>query len=232
MDEVQPISKKQNSWRPCRSTKEAKALRATLSENAKRRLHRIAAHALFTAGSVRKAARKLQEETGENWTHNRLWIMTKHDDFQQELARLHKQEQRILMHNAANLVENLIIASNFDRTQLYESGTFQLKPFSEWPEEAKVILDGVDFKIGKDQVAVPVAKLVSKMDAWEKLGKELGAWKERREVTGKDGGPIQLEAISSAKELLASRIARLVTENGAGGLPQLPEPGTGVCDQL
>ena len=54
-------------------------------------------------------------------------------------------------------------------------------------------------------------RLADKVRALELLGKHLGMFVERREVTGRDGGPIQLEAMTSEqreeriKELLAKR---------------------------
>jgi phage terminase small subunit len=53
--------------------------------------------------------------------------------------------------------------------------------------------------------------------ALELLGKHLRLFVERQELTGKGGGPVhfQIEDVNSAKELLASRILRLIDRGTA-----------------
>lgn len=58
-------------------------------------------------------------------------------------------------------------------------------------------------------------KLYDKQAALVSLGKHLGLFKEKVEVTGKDGGPIEVEEVS-ARELVEGRIARLAARKGQG----------------
>lgn len=51
-------------------------------------------------------------------------------------------------------------------------------------------------------------KLSDKQGALEKLGRHLGMFKERVEIAGKDGGPVQTQDVS-ARELIAGRISSI-----------------------
>jgi phage terminase small subunit len=75
--------------------------------------------------------------------------------------------------------------------------------------------------ISEGQFGVRV-KMHNKVEALEKLGKHLGIWRERHEVTGANGGPILVEENVSDEEF-AERIAAILERGrtrraeGAGG---------------
>lgn len=59
-------------------------------------------------------------------------------------------------------------------------------------------------------------KLHDKRGALVDLGRHLGLFKERVELTGKDGKPIETQDVS-ARDILADRIAGIAARNGAAG---------------
>ncbi|WP_304458996.1 terminase small subunit [Alicyclobacillus sendaiensis] len=91
------------------------------------------------------------------------------------------------------------------------------------PDTGEIKTDAVDDLAAVASVRVKVTptrngdvverevRMADKLKALELLGKHLGMFVERREVTGKDGGPIQLEAMTTEErerriqELLAKR---------------------------
>ncbi|WP_110708514.1 terminase small subunit [Salinicola sp. CR57] len=82
---------------------------------------------------------------------------------------------------------------------LAEDGS--IKPISEWPSSWRRYVAGMDIAElweghGEDREQVGLLKKIKwpdKVKNLELLGKhvEVQAWRERREITGKDGGPIQ-----------------------------------------
>lgn len=78
-----------------------------------------------------------------------------------------------------------------------------------------------DFKDGRGEDARDVRrvkfKLADKRAALVDLGKYLGIFKDRVEHTGANGGPIQTEDVTDARERLAGRIAGIASRVGTGG---------------
>jgi phage terminase small subunit len=83
-----------------------------------------------------------------------------------------------------------------------------------------------DFVDGRGEDAREVRrvkfKLADKRAALVDLGRHLGIFKDKVEVTGKDGGPIE---VTDARERLASAIARLAPDRGAEGSAGKPDAG-------
>lgn len=77
-----------------------------------------------------------------------------------------------------------------------------------------------DFLDGRGEDAREVRrvkfKLSDKQGALEKLARHLGMFKDRVELTGKDGGPFEIEEVS-ARERVASRIAGIAARVTAPG---------------
>lgn len=75
-----------------------------------------------------------------------------------------------------------------------------------------------DYKDGRGADAREVRrvkfKLADKRAALVDLGRHLGLFVEKHEVTGKDGGPIQTEDVS-ARDILAGRVAGIASRIGA-----------------
>lgn len=82
----------------------------------------------------------------------------------------------------------------------------------------EVIVDTHSEREGEDSIAVRRVrfKLLDKRAALVDIGKHLGMFKERVELTGKDGQPIQTEDVS-ARDTLIDRISGLAARSGANG---------------
>lgn len=97
--------------------------------------------------------------------------------------------------------------------------------YADLTDEQKAALAEVtveDFKEGRGEDARDVRrikfKLYDKLGALEKLGKHLGMFKDKVELTGKDGGPIKTQDLSRlSDEQLAALDAILGTVADAGG---------------
>ena len=97
-----------------------------------------------------------------------------------------------------------------DIRQLFDSDGRLLRP-EEWPDAAAAAVASIEVvtrNVGEGEV-----EHVAKIRAWDKpralemAGKHLGMFVERREVTGKDGGPIEIAELSEVE--LAQRLAAL-----------------------
>lgn len=101
--------------------------------------------------------------------------------------------------------------------------------FSELTRDQAAALAEVtveDFKDGRGEDARDVRrvkfKLADKRAALVDMGKHLGMFKEKIEVTGKDGGPMQHEEVS-ARDILLGRITRLAIRGRAAKPDQGPD---------
>jgi phage terminase small subunit len=79
------------------------------------------------------------------------------------------------------------------------------------PEHIKAAVSEV--KMTRDGMAI---KMHDKVGALEKIGRHLGMFKDKVELTGKDGGPIQTAEVSP-RELLAGKLARLAPRSTTTG---------------
>jgi phage terminase small subunit len=79
-----------------------------------------------------------------------------------------------------------------------------IKPVSQWPKIWRQYLSGFDLAEmfegrGDERETVGILKKIKwpdKVKNLELLGRHLGMFKDKVEVTGKDGGPIQSETVS------------------------------------
>lgn len=62
-------------------------------------------------------------------------------------------------------------------------------------------------------------KLHDKRAALVDLGRHLGMFKDKVEVTGKDGGPIEIDQVKSDADAFESAIARLAARSGTPSVP-------------
>jgi len=61
----------------------------------------------------------------------------------------------------------------------------------------------------------------------ELLGKHLGLYRDRQEISGPDGNAIQMEQkLNNDVADFTSRLSRLAATAGAGGVAQFPKPGS------
>lgn len=92
-----------------------------------------------------------------------------------------------------------------------------LKPVSDWPKAWRQYLSGFDLAElfegrGEDRDLVGVMKKIrwpDKAKNLELLGRHLGMFKERVELTGKDGAPIEQKTVVVDERQVAAAVARL-----------------------
>ncbi len=75
-----------------------------------------------------------------------------------------------------------------------------------------------------DEYSVDTGLLKEKREHAKQAAQELGQWTERQELTGKDGGPIEVD---DAREQLASRVASIVARLRARDGAVEPDSGSG-----
>lgn len=135
----------------------------------------------------------------------------------QYYVQLQRQADNLVVHNRVEVISKLVDILHYDRRNFYnetityvpvfdEEGNHKvgddgkleyrrqvcldMKPMSEWPDEAVSVFEGLDWKTQKGRDPLPVIKLVDKMATIEKLGKDLKMWVERHSVEDPDGSPL------------------------------------------
>lgn len=98
-----------------------------------------------------------------------------------------------------------------------------VKPVADWPLIWRQgLVSGVDVHeevVEGQKVGQTVKiKLSDRIRRIELIGRhvDVGAFRERVELTGKDGGPVQVEEVS-ARDVLADRLARIAAKSGSSG---------------
>lgn len=94
----------------------------------------------------------------------------------------------------------------------------ELKPVSQWPRVWRQYLSGFDLAEmfegrGEDRATVGILKKIKwpdKVKNLELLGRHFGMFRDKVEVTGKDGGPLQHTEVS--KEEFAQIAAQIASE--------------------
>lgn len=95
-----------------------------------------------------------------------------------------------------------------------------LKPLKEIPEDVRRSISGLEVNelfegSGDQKTAIGIARKVKFWDknkALENLGKHLKLFVERQEVTGRDGGPVEINVSSLSDEELQARIEGLLSK--------------------
>ena len=81
---------------------------------------------------------------------------------------------------------------------------------------------GEDFQL-IDLYEVDTGLLKELREHEKQAAQELGQWTEKRELTGKDGGPLEVK-VDDARERLAARLAALAERTQEAGSDSQPEP--------
>lgn len=112
------------------------------------------------------------------------------------------------------VIEELAKIAGFDPRKLFDDQG-GVKPVSEWDDSTAASIS--DFQAaelfggeGEDRQAIGLVKKIStrdKVKALELLGKHLGLFIERKEITGKNGGPIQMQSMEVLSDEELARIA-------------------------
>jgi hypothetical protein len=187
----------------------------------RRSMCKMVAHAMVDAvHNIKSAAKILSERTLQKWSDDKVENWVTKTETKVEIYRLERKAEALTLHNREELVQRITDSLHANKGEVYIPGTWDLKPFEEWPEALQWSFDGLDWKTPKGQPPIPVPKFLSKEGLIEKAGREMGLFKDKVEHTGKDGGAMQFEDIGAAKELLASRIAGLSARGRAESVPK------------
>lgn len=149
-------------------------------------------------------------------------------DVQEYIQAMQAERSRATKIDAKWLLDRLAAEAQADVNDIYDEDG-RIRPISEWPmifrqgliagievEEQYDYETSDDGKRGKKRIAsgrVTKFKLDSRVKRLELIGRHIGvkAFSERMEVTGKDGGPI--EVAHTARDRIADRLARLAPPN-------------------
>ncbi|MGI6078461.1 MAG: terminase small subunit [Fastidiosipilaceae bacterium] len=134
--------------------------------------------------------------------------------------QMNARESRTLI-TADKVLEELAkigFANLADYIQVQQDGTAYVDISGMTREQAaavqEITVDEYTEGGGEDarQVKKVKLKLIDKIKALELIGKHLAMWVERQEITGKDGGPI--EVAERSQEERQARIAELLKKRG------------------
>lgn len=139
-----------------------------------------ATQAAIRAGYSPRSARQIGDEN-----------MSK-PDIVAEIERLKEARKRRNHVTADMVIEELRRLAFSDERKLYrDDGT--LKPPAEWDDETAAAVSGIETRENRKGVTTKKVRLWDKKGALELLGKHLGIFKDRLEVTGAGGGPVTVE---------------------------------------
>jgi hypothetical protein len=100
----------------------------------------------------------------------------------------------------AHLLARLAAVVNFDPAELYDE-KHKLKPIRDIPEDIRFCIAGVSPGEFGDEY-----KIADRMDAVKTLAKALGMFKDRVEISGPEGGPVE---VASPGARVADRLEQL-----------------------
>lgn len=149
---------------------------------------------------------------------------------QQRVAELMERAANRAEIDIARTLKELVRIGTSDVRRLYDANG-KLRAVRDLDDETAAAVAGVEVvtrTLGRNEDGSLDVEYVHKFKLWdknsalEKIAKHLGMFIDRHEHTGKDGGPIQHEDIS-AREILASRIARVAARTEAAGGDSEPD---------
>lgn len=141
--------------------------------------------------------------------------LLKNVEVQAEIQRLMSQRVERTEVDADYVVNRLIEIDQMDVLDIMDDA-MSLKPVSEWPKSWRQYLSGFDLAdmfegSGDDRKMVGILKKIKwpdKIKNLELLGRHLGVFKDKLEVTGPNGGPVNLsteERAAKISELLGGK---------------------------
>lgn len=123
-------------------------------------------------------------------------------NIQEELDKAVKGREKRTQIDADYVLTRLAEIDQMDARDIIDDEQ-NLLPIAEWPKIWRQMISGFDIKVlktyGEDETTLTSVlqkiKWPDKIKNLELIGKhvDVGAWRERHELTGKDGGPIQTD---------------------------------------
>lgn len=102
------------------------------------------------------------------------------------------------------------------RTLFAEDGN--LKPISEWPEDAARAVAGIEVEEASDRHGrIHKVRIINKISALDSIAKHLGMFVDR--IAGADGGAIKIES-NNPRDILALELAGVAARIAAGRNPE------------
>lgn len=134
-----------------------------------------------------------------------------------EIARLQEIRSQKTGITAERVIEELRRLAFSDNRKLYrEDGTLKLP--HEWDEDTAAAVSGAETRENYRGVITRKIRLWDKKGALELLGKHLGLFKDRVELSGPDGGPVEVrEVVVSTREEVETVLAALPETGGVSG---------------
>jgi hypothetical protein len=129
------------------------------------------------------------KEEKRKWTYEKVKRYAKMKECHKYFANLEKQASKVALHTKEQWREKASERGYGEPSGVLKDD-FTVKPLSEWTEDEKKLIDGVDYKFrstvveveeGKKivvQELVPIVKMVDRRAYMEMLGKDLGIFKE------------------------------------------------------
>jgi terminase small subunit-like protein len=96
---------------------------------------------------------------------------------------------------------------------------------NDLPDEAKAAIARLRERVNDDGSISIEVELHDKLVALDKLGKSIGLFKERHEVSGPNGGPVQLEdTVADIRQRIKDRLAKLAAAREAEVVAEFQPP--------
>jgi phage terminase small subunit len=116
------------------------------------------------------------------------------DDIRRRFEQVKKEVVTKVGYNAESAYRDLVRIATFDRRKLYDE-LGNLKPVHELDDDAAYVIDSIEeTRSGSDLVKTKI-NLPKRLEALDKILRYHGAYKDKVELTGKDGGAIKSEAV-------------------------------------
>lgn len=146
-------------------------------------------------------------------------------DIRNEIKRLIEERSKRTEITAERVLEELGRLALYDPGEIGAAGISSPRDIEKLPEDLRRAIVGWAW----DRDGNFVVKLAAKTQPLDLLGQHLGLWKNRFEITGANGGPIQTEAeyrITPEDESFLKRKSEILAriENQPTGQGMNPEP--------
>ncbi|MGN5479508.1 terminase small subunit [Cupriavidus basilensis] len=166
-----------------------------------------ATQAALRAGYSSKTARQIGEQ------------LIRKPEIQKRLAAAPAARSERAQVDADYVLRRMVEIDQMDVLDIM-TGSMELKPVSEWPRVWRQYLSGFDLAemfegTGSDRTLAGILKKIrwpDKVKNLELIGRHLGMFKEKVELTGKDGGPVEQRTVVVDERTVAAIVAKLEGE--------------------
>ena len=143
------------------------------------------------------AYRKVKPSVKESTARVEASKLLTNPDVVERIKQIRAELKRRYRVTADDVLEYHGKVLKIDRNEFVEvdkQGRISMRSLRELSDEAASIVD-IDFTADKDGNVIPVVSVPDRRGASVEISKILGLVKEKRELSGPDGGPIETEAV-------------------------------------